>query len=43
MVQRVCGTDAIEMFYALAREIPRGPLDVAKAIQVCGEHGVKIL
>ncbi len=33
---------AIEMFYALAHAIPPGPLDVAKAIQVCGEHGVKI-
>jgi hypothetical protein len=30
------------MFYALADAIPSGPLDVAKAIQVCGEHGVKI-
>jgi quercetin dioxygenase-like cupin family protein len=36
-------SNAIKMFYALAREIPPGPLDVAKAIQVCGEHGVKIL
>ena len=33
---------AIEMFEALAHAIPPGPLDVAKAIQVCGEHGVKI-
>jgi hypothetical protein len=33
---------AIEMFEALADAIPPGPLDVAKAIQVCGEHGVKI-
>ena len=36
-------SNAIEMFKALAREIPPGPLDVAKAIRVCGEHGVKIL
>ena len=33
---------AIEMFEALAHAIPPGPLDVAKAIQVCGDHGVTI-
>lgn len=35
-------SNAIEMFTALAREISPGPPDVAKAIQVLGEHGVKV-
>lgn len=35
-------SNAVEMFAALARELPPGPPDVAKAIQVLGEHGVKV-
>ena len=35
-------SNAIEMFAALAREIPPGPPDFPKAIQVLGEHGVKV-
>lgn len=33
---------AIEMFSALAREMPPGPPDVAKAIQVLEEHNAKV-
>jgi quercetin dioxygenase-like cupin family protein len=33
---------AIEMFTALARELPPGPPDFAKAVEVLGEHGVKV-
>lgn len=36
------GSNAIEMFTALARELPPGPPDVAKAVQVLDEHGVKV-
>ncbi len=32
---------AIQMFTALDREVPPGPLDVAKVIQVAGEYGAK--
>jgi hypothetical protein len=30
------------MFTALDRELPPGPPDIAKAIQVLGENGVKV-
>ncbi len=33
---------AVRLFTALNREIPPGPPDVAKVIQVLGEHGVKV-
>jgi len=33
---------AVRMFTALNREIPPGPPDVAKVIQVLGEHGAKV-
>jgi quercetin dioxygenase-like cupin family protein len=33
---------AVPMFTALDREIPPGPPDVAKVIQVLGEHGVTV-
>ncbi len=33
---------AVRVFTALNREIPPGPPDVAKVIQVLGEHGVKV-
>ena len=33
---------AVAMFTALDREIPPGPLDVEKVIQVLVEHGVKV-
>lgn len=36
------GSNAIEMFTALARELPPGPPDVAKAVQVLDAHGVKV-
>lgn len=36
------GSSAIEMFTALARELPPGLPDVAKAVQVLGVHGVKV-
>jgi quercetin dioxygenase-like cupin family protein len=36
------GSHAIEMFSALDRETAPGPPDVAKAIEVLGEHGVKV-
>lgn len=36
------GSNAIEMFTALARELPPGPPDVAKAVQVLDEHGVRV-
>lgn len=32
---------AVQMFSALDREIPPGPLDVPKVVQVAGEYGVK--
>ena len=32
---------AIQMFTALDREIPPGPLDVPRVVQVAGEYGVK--
>ena len=35
-------SNAVSMFTALDREIPPGPLDVAKVIQVLGENGVKV-
>lgn len=35
-------SQAIEMFSALAREMPPGPPNVEKAIQVLGEHGVQV-
>jgi quercetin dioxygenase-like cupin family protein len=35
-------SDAIEMFSALSRELPPGPPDVAKVVQVIGEYGVKV-
>ena len=35
-------SQAIEMFTALAREMPPGPPDAAQAIRVLGEHGVKV-
>jgi quercetin dioxygenase-like cupin family protein len=33
---------AVEMFTALAREIPPGPPNIEKAIRVLGEHGAKV-
>src|SRR5262245_17773583 len=36
------GSKAVRMFTALNREISPGPPDVAKVIQVVGEHGVKV-
>lgn len=35
-------SNAIQTFTALDREIPPGPLDVPKVIQVLGEYGVKV-
>ena len=35
------GNKAVQMFSALDREIPPGPPDVQKVIQVAGEYGVK--
>ena len=35
-------SQSIEMFSELARELPPGPPDVAKAIQVLGKHGCKV-
>ena len=35
-------SNAIEMFSAVDREIPPGPPDVAKAIKVLSENGVKV-
>ena len=35
------GSKAIQMFTALDREIPPGPQDVPKLVQVAGEYGVK--
>src|SRR5512138_1453761 len=35
------GSNAIQMFAALDREIPAGPPDVPKVVQVAGEYGVK--
>ncbi len=33
---------AVQMFTAVDRQIPAGPPDVPKVIQVLGEHGVKV-
>ena len=42
MIEITAGrSNAIEMFAALARDVPPGSPD-AKAIQVLGEHGVKV-
>src|SRR5262245_42452727 len=35
-------SNAVPMFTAMDREIPPGPLDVAKAIQVLCQNGVKV-
>lgn len=35
------GSNATRMFTALDRQIPPGPPDVAKLVQVAGEYGVK--
>ena len=35
-------SNAVPMFTALDREIPPGPPDVAKVIQVLGENGVRV-
>jgi quercetin dioxygenase-like cupin family protein len=35
-------SQAIEMFSALAREMPPGPPDLAKAVQVLGDNGVRV-
>jgi quercetin dioxygenase-like cupin family protein len=35
------GSQAITMFTALDREIPPGPPDVPKVVQVAGEYGVR--
>jgi quercetin dioxygenase-like cupin family protein len=35
-------SSAVTMFTALDREIPPGPPEVAKVIQVLGEYGVKV-
>lgn len=35
------GSKAIQMFSALDREIPPGPLDVPKVVQVAGEYGLE--
>jgi quercetin dioxygenase-like cupin family protein len=35
------GSKAIQMFTALDREIPPGPLDVTRVVQVAGEYGAK--
>ena len=35
------GSKAIQMFTALDREVPLGPPDVSKVVQVAGEYGVK--
>lgn len=35
-------SDAVGMFVALDREIPPGPPDVAKVVQVLVEHGVSV-
>jgi quercetin dioxygenase-like cupin family protein len=36
------GSKAIQMFTALDREIPPGPPDVPRLVQVAGEYGVKL-
>ncbi|WP_166265592.1 cupin domain-containing protein [Marinobacter caseinilyticus] len=36
------GSNAVEMFTALDREIPPGPLDVSKVVRVAGEYGVTV-
>jgi quercetin dioxygenase-like cupin family protein len=36
------GSRAVRLFTALDREIPPGPPDVPKVIQVLGEYGVKV-
>jgi quercetin dioxygenase-like cupin family protein len=35
-------SNAVPMFTAVDREIPPGPPDVAKMVQVLGEYGVKV-
>jgi quercetin dioxygenase-like cupin family protein len=35
-------SNAVQMFTALDREVPPGPPDIPKAIQVLGEYGVKV-
>jgi quercetin dioxygenase-like cupin family protein len=35
------GSNAVRMFSALDREIPPGPPDIPKVLQVAGEYGVK--
>jgi quercetin dioxygenase-like cupin family protein len=35
-------SNAVSMFAALDREIPPGPLDAARVIEVLGENGVKV-
>lgn len=34
------GSKAVQMFTALDREIPQGPLDVPKVVQVAAEYGL---
>ena len=36
------GSQAIEMFSALAREMPPGPPDLVHAVQVLGDNGVRV-
>ena len=36
------GSKAVRLFTALNREIPPGPPDITKAIQVLSEYGVKV-
>lgn len=36
------GSKAVALFTALDRQIPAGPPDLAKVIQVLGEYGVKV-
>lgn len=36
------GSNAVRMFTALAREIPPGPIDVPKVVQVTGEYGLAV-
>ena len=36
------GSNAVPLFTALDREIPAGPPDVARVIQVFGQNGVKV-
>lgn len=34
------GSKAVQMFTALDREMPPGPLDIPKVVQVAGEYGL---